>query len=87
MNLTDSQDYFTKRRQELRKQRYLQRLHQHPIMTQTRRARFEAVEHLGNALGQGLGIEFYDCDAEKRGVPDAHRPQPLSIALLLQAHG
>ena len=83
----NSQDYFTKRRRQLRKERYLQRLHQQPIMTQTRRARFEAVEHIGNALGHGLGLEFYDCEAAKRGIPEANRAQDLPLAVVLEAHG
>ena len=78
-------DYFTKRKEQLRRERYLSRLHDQPIMTQTRRAHFEAVEHHGNALGGGLGIEFYDCMAERRGVTNAHRPQALPIARLLEA--
>lgn len=76
-----------KRKAELRAQRYLTRMHLQPIMTQTRRARFEAVEHVGNALGRGLGIEFYDCDAERRGVPNANRAQALPIAAILTPHG
>ena len=77
-----SSTYFEKRRQELRRNRFLSRLHDQPLMTQTRRARFEAVEHHGNALGHGLGIEFYDCLAEERGAPEARRPRPLPIAEL-----
>ena len=87
MNLTNTSDYFTMRRAELQKERYLKRMHRKPIMTQTRRARFEAVEHMGNALGRGLGIEFYDCDAAQRSVHNAERAQALPLALALQPHG
>ncbi|MFT4638558.1 MAG: hypothetical protein ACI8T1_001879 [Verrucomicrobiales bacterium] len=86
MGITNTQDYFTKRRTQLRVERYLSRLHQQPIMTQTRRARFEAVEHKGNALGHGLGLEFYDCEAARRGIPDADRPENLPLAVVLEAH-
>ena len=75
--------YFEKRRKELRRNRFLDRLHEKPLMTQTRRARFEAVEHHGNAVGSGLGIEFYDCMADARRVPNAHQPRFLAIATLL----
>ena len=87
MNLTDSLDYFTVRRAQLRKERYLKRMYRKPIMTQTRRARFEAVEHVGNAIGHGLGIEFYDCLAAQRGVPNADRAQDLPLSLALDPHG
>ena len=87
MGISNRQDYFTKRRTQLRVERYLQRLHQQPIMTQSRRARFEAVEHVGNALGHGLGLEFYDCEAAKRGIPEANRPKDLPISLVLDANG
>ena len=80
-------DFFLKRRQELRKQRYLSRLHDQPLMTQVRRARFEAIEHHGNAIGHGLGVEFYDCEAERRGVPGAHLAKDLPIAKLFSPHG
>ena len=87
MGISNTQDYFTKRRKQLRVERYLQRLHQQPLMTQARRARFEAVEHAGNALGHGLGLEFYDCEAARRGLPEANHPKDLPIALVLEAHG
>lgn len=86
MAITQQQtpSFFETRRKELRRDRYLTRLHRQPLMTQTRRARFEAIEHHGNALGRGQGIEFYDCIAEERGVENAHRPQPMPVAQLLE---
>ena len=56
------QEYFRKRREEVVVERFLERLHQQPLMTRARRARFEAVEHEGNALGNGDGFEFYQCE-------------------------
>ncbi|MEN9023339.1 MAG: hypothetical protein ABF370_22830 [Verrucomicrobiales bacterium] len=56
-------------------------------MTQTRRARFEAVEHVGNAIGHCLGIEFYDCLAAQIGVPNAVRGKDIPLSLVLIPHG
>ncbi|MCH1507115.1 MAG: hypothetical protein L7V86_26295 [Verrucomicrobiales bacterium] len=87
MNLKNSSNYFTSRRAQLRKERYLKSMHRKPIMTQTRSARFEAVEHVGNAIGHGLGIEFYDCLAAQRGVPNAERGKDIPLSLVLNPHG
>ncbi|NCF88163.1 MAG: hypothetical protein GWQ08_22015 [Verrucomicrobiaceae bacterium] len=56
-------------------------------MTQTRRARFEAVVHVVNAIGHCLGIEFYDCLAAQRGVPNAERGKDIPLSLVLNPHG
>lgn len=86
MNHSHQDDYFVTRRQELRIGRFLDRLHRQPLMSQVRRARFEAVEREGNALGFGLGVEFYDCQSEQRGIPMAHLPKGLPIASVMQRH-
>ncbi len=89
---SSSSDFFTKRRAELKRERFLERLHRQPLMTKVRRARFEAVEHIGNALGQGLGIEVYDCAKEQKlratggaGDPSSYR-WSAPLAAVLTAH-
>ena len=84
MRISNDQDFFTARRKELSVERFLDRLHAQPLITPASRARLEAVEHFGNALGQGLGLEYYNCDSEERGRTEAHRPQGVPFPTALQ---